>query len=62
MIRFIAKRTVRDQGCVSEHLETLDANVPELEKFLLRGGFGGGPNGDDFDKTVLIGVEVRERE
>jgi len=60
MIRFIAKRKIRNIGDVTETLETLDIEVPALESWLTRGGFGGGPDNDDFDYTLLIGAEVRK--
>jgi hypothetical protein len=60
VIRFIAKRITRNNGHVSESMETLDADLPILEKFLTRGGFGGGIDNENFDYTVLIGAEVRK--
>jgi hypothetical protein len=59
MIRFILKHENRYGGYVSDDLETLDVDCPELEKVLTRGGYGGGPDGGDFDRTRLIGAEVR---
>lgn len=58
MLRFILRRTTRDQGDVSTGLYTVDADVPSLERELIRGGYGGGPNGDDFERTAVFGVEV----
>jgi hypothetical protein len=56
MVRFILKRVIKDNasGLESEHFETLDANVPELENRLLWGGCGE----QSYDYTKLIGVEV----
>lgn len=60
MLRFMLEKTTRDQGYVSTGLYTLDLDVPELEKELRSGGYGAGPNGDDFTHSKLIGIEVRE--
>lgn len=65
MLRFVLKRTVGIVnvacGQVSSGLETLDAECPELEAMLRRGGFG--PDG--LDQTELLGVaavlKVEER-
>lgn len=60
MLRFILKRTIRDNisgGYESEAFVTVDVNVPEVERLLCRGGYG--ENG--FDATRLIGVEIHER-
>lgn len=59
MLRFVLKKKTYDgiehRG---EYLKTLDADVPELERMLTSGGYGGGPNGDSFEETMLVGVEV----
>lgn len=61
MLRFILTRETYDGIKFHDsNLETLDVNVPELETMLRRGGYGAGPNGDSFDKTDVIGVELRE--
>lgn len=59
MIRFILRRESLDQhsGLRSDDYETMDLEVPELEAVLLRCGFGE----SGFDRTVLVGVEVRQR-
>jgi len=55
MLRFIVKRhivnLVTDYNDIS--YETIDAEVPELQKVLCRGGIG-----DGFDTTQLIGVTI----
>lgn len=58
-VRFIFERTVRDQGDVRKTYVTVDAECDAVEKVLTRGGWGGGPNGDDFDITKLVGAEVQ---
>lgn len=58
MIRFICRVVNRDQGHVKTDLVTVEAEVPALEKMLLRGGYGSGPDGDDFEYGELIGAEV----
>lgn len=61
MIRFIVKRMIYDGECLNalkqEHY-TVDADCPVLEKALRSGGKGGGPDGDAFDRSELIGVEI----
>lgn len=57
MIRFILETTTRDQGHVYVSLSTVDAECPELEGQLRRGGYGSGPNGDDFEYWKVIGAE-----
>jgi hypothetical protein len=54
MIRFILKRSTGD-GVSPDHesFETFDADVPELERVLKRGGRGAG-----HDMTHLVGVEI----
>lgn len=58
MLRFILKRTVSDRhsGLQSEHFETVDIDVPELQALLLRGGSGM----DEYDFTQLVGVEIKD--
>jgi hypothetical protein len=58
MLRFILKRYNRDNGHVSQILLTVDADVPELQREIQRGGYGSGPNGDDFQYAEVVGVEV----
>lgn len=57
MIRFIMKRRVDNSyGCVTEHFETLDLEVPTLEQALTRGGVNmGGPG---YALSELVGVEI----
>ncbi len=63
MLRFIITRETYDGiECHDSALETLDCEAPELEKVLTRGGYGGGPNGDSFDHSKLIGVEVLKKD
>jgi hypothetical protein len=60
MLRFILKTVTRDQGDVRTETSTVDvSSCPELERELMHGGYGGGPNGDDFSYTQVLGVEVR---
>lgn len=40
---------------------TENAEVPALESVLRRGGQGGGPNGDAFQRFELIAVELLKR-
>ena len=56
MIRFILKRKYRDDKSLlnADHFETLDCEVPELEKLLNRGG----TSEYGYDITDLIGAEV----
>jgi hypothetical protein len=58
MLRFVLTRYNRDQGHVSRMTLTVDADVPQLEKEITRGGYGSGPNGDDFEYAEVTGVEV----
>lgn len=58
MLRFIVSRVSRDQGHVSTRMVTVDADVPELEKEINCGGWGGGMNGDDFLYGEVTGVQV----
>lgn len=60
MVRIIVERITRDQGTVFYGHETVDVESPELEK-LLNGGYGGGPNGDDFTYVKVIGAEILKR-
>lgn len=55
MLRFIISRTIRDANSdCAEHLyETIDIDVPELERAL----FGGGYGPDGYDTRHLIGAE-----
>ena len=60
MLRFILKRTTGDAGYTStgvvhRQTETVDIDVPELERVLVRNDSCGG---SCFDFTELIGVEV----
>lgn len=61
MLRFILKRQQYPGTCLNalwtEYL-TVDAECPELEKALRSGGQGGGPDGDAFDRTELVNVEI----
>lgn len=61
MLRFILKRQLYDGACLNA-LEvrhyTVDCDVPALELALCSGGKGGGPDGDAFDISEVIGVEV----
>jgi hypothetical protein len=61
-IRLIIKNTNRDQGHVRVELETYVIDHAGLESILRRGGFGGGPNGDDFLYSEVIGAEVVKEE
>jgi hypothetical protein len=63
MLRFIVKRRTYQGMCrdsVFTSFETVDCQVPELEAVLLRGGWGGGPDNENFDQSELVNVEVRE--
>lgn len=57
-LRFILRRKLHDahSGATHEGLFTIDAEVPELERALDRGGYGAGQG---YDLTELVGVEVR---
>ena len=57
MLRFILKNkySCEISGNSGERYETIDIDVPELEKILIRGGFGE----SGYDKTELIGVELK---
>jgi len=57
MLRFILKNTYSCEltGDSGEILKTIDIDLPLLEEELKKGGFG--ENG--FDKTELIGVEIK---
>lgn len=61
MLRFILRRQRYDGECLNalktDH-ETIDCDVPALEKALCSGGQGGGPSGDAFDRRELMAVEV----
>lgn len=56
VIRFIIRRQWRDKysGCGSDGFETIDIDVPELERILTDGGYGEG----HFDMRSLAGAEV----
>ena len=56
MLRFIIKREFRPMHCgiVMSSMETIDIDVPELEKILCGGGYG--PDGHDVRE--LAGVEI----
>jgi hypothetical protein len=61
MIRFIITHTAYNgnpEGCYERRMQTIDAEVPELEAVLRSGGkdFGNGT----FERAGLIGCEVRE--
>ena len=58
MLRLILKRklSVRHSGLQSEHFETVDIGVPELQALLLRGGSGM----EEYDFTHLVGVEIKD--
>lgn len=58
MTRIILRVVTRDQGHVFSSLETLDIDCPTLEAALRRNGFGGGPNGDDFMYTEILGAHL----
>jgi hypothetical protein len=58
MLRFVLTRYNRDQGHVSRTVLTVDAEVPILEREITRGGYGSGPNGDDFQYAEVVSVEV----
>lgn len=58
MLRFVLTRYNRDQGHVSRATLTVDADVPELETEIKRGGYGSGPNCDDFLYAEVVGVEI----
>ena len=55
MLRFIISRNINDahSGCKEHLYETIDIDVPELEKALFGGGYG--PSG--YDTRHLLGVE-----
>ena len=56
MIRFICRHNWKDSisGAESHSLFTIDAEIPEIESVLTKGGFG--ENGYEFNEC--IGVEV----
>lgn len=61
MLRFLIRRQRYDGECLNAlktFYETVDCDAPELERVLRSGGQGGGPDGDAFDRTELIGVEI----
>lgn len=60
MLRFIIKRHITDNisGLRKTLLETVDIDVPTLEKILSGGGWG--ENGSD--SRELVGVEVLKTE
>lgn len=57
MIRFILIRETRDRvsGASGHDYVTIDADVPQLEEALRRGGYGE----DCYDHSSLVGCEVR---
>ena len=57
MLRFVLKRKTNDvySGAVFSTVFTIDANVPDLESALDRGGYGAEQG---YDLTELVGVEV----
>jgi hypothetical protein len=57
MLRFIIKREIKDgyNGLVDSGFETVDIDVPELERILTGGGF----SEHSYDHRALAGVEVR---
>lgn len=59
MLKFVVEITSRDQGYVYSRLVVVEAECPELEKVVHQGGYGGGPNGDDFLVTRILGAEVK---
>lgn len=56
MLRFIIRRRWKDEwsGLEDDGLETVDIDVPELERILCAGGFGE----RSYDVRSLAGVEV----
>ena len=56
MLRFIIKRDIKDgySGLLDSGFETLDVDVPDLERALLGGGF----SEKSYDHRSLVGVEV----
>jgi hypothetical protein len=61
MLRFIVKWQRYDGACLNAlftTFETIDCEVPELERALRSGGCGGGPDGDAFNRPELLNVEV----
>ena len=56
MLRFIIKRDVKDgcNGLTTSGFETVDIDVPELERILLGGGF----SERGYDCRELAGVEI----
>lgn len=57
MLRFIIKRRICDKwsnGLTTEGFETVDIDVPELERILCSGGCGEGA----YDIRDLAGVEI----
>lgn len=57
MIRFILKHRHGFDGHGCESLYTLDVDVPELERQLIRGGFDIAEG--RFELVELVGAEVR---
>lgn len=57
MLRFIIERRMDNSyGAVTKHYETVDLDVPELERLLTGGGMGQG--GPGYDLRDLFAVEV----
>lgn len=56
MLRFIIRRRCKDRatGLETEGFETVDIEVPELERIITGGGFAE----DGYDDRELAGVEV----
>lgn len=56
MIRFVIRRKILDRGngLVSQRLETMDAECPELERVLL----GGSTGMESYDYREILGLEV----
>lgn len=56
MLRFIIRRRIKDQwsGLSDDGFETLDIDVPELERILSGGGCGE----HSYDVRSLAGVEI----
>lgn len=58
-LRLILQRRVDNSyDCVTAKFETLDVDVPELERRLRRGSVSRG--GPGYDVTELVGVEILE--
>jgi hypothetical protein len=60
-ITLILRRVTRDCGHVHSAMETLEVDCPELERALNSGGRGGGPDGDDFEYTELVGAATERK-